>query len=189
MVTLPLPHLFVSWLFVYLDFLGFYLGPRVWNKLSDIRGKDVIVCLWHLFVPLFVCLVFICLFVFCFFLNSHLGPCETGHLSDIGGEAVVGVLRHAHGVRDPVDREVDHVHRISHLIWWKIHEAAKFSITNFRFLDADGPYLSVKYICIALLSKEISPSTRSKNTKIFFKRCQLRLWVRIVASLDTRKTW
>ena len=57
--------------------------------------------------------MFVCLLI-CF-LSSHLGPCETSDLPDIGGEAVVGVLAHAYGVRDPIDREVDRVHRISHL--------------------------------------------------------------------------
>ena len=72
---------------------------------------------WHLiscFCSSLVSFLVVCLFNF--FLNSHLGPCETGDLSDIRGEAVVGVLRHAHGVQDPVDREVDLVHRVSHLI-------------------------------------------------------------------------
>ena len=59
--------------------------------------------------------LFVCLSLFPFSVqNSHLGSCEPSNLPDIGGKTVVGVLGQAHGVRDPVDPEVDRIHRSSH---------------------------------------------------------------------------
>ena len=157
----------LSCVYLFVCFLLFFKFPpwSLWDRPPLWHRRQGRVCLFLAFVCSSLCLFHVCLFVYCFLLHSYLGPCETGHLSDIGGEAVVGVLRHAHGVRDPVDRAVDHVHRISHLIWWKIHEAVKLFTTNFRFLDADGPFSSVKYICIASLFKEISPSINLDKIK------------------------